>query len=270
MNAKRDKGRIRNWKPDRLPDLAGRNYLITGGNSGIGLAMADGLAAAGADVAIWGRNTDRTADAAEHLRRHETRIAGLTCDVSDEDAVGETFSATLDALGRIDACFANAGVAGIAPSSAEMDTDEWRRVISANLDGSFFTLRAAAAHLVERGAGGSLVATSSRRAAVGQPRAPHYSASKGGVVGMTLPIARDLVAVGVRVNTIAPGLIDTPIYGTGEGSEKFKAHLGQSVLFPKRLGHAAELASMVAELFRNDYMNGEVIRVDGGIRMPPK
>ena len=87
---------------------------------------------------------------------------------------------------------------------------------------------------------------------------------------MTLPIARDLSAVGIRVNTIAPGLIDTPIYGEGEDSEKFKAHLGQSVLFPKRLGYAEELAFMVTELITNPYMNGEVIRVDGGIRMPPK
>ena len=87
---------------------------------------------------------------------------------------------------------------------------------------------------------------------------------------MTLPVARDLAAIGVRVNTIAPGLVDTPIYGEGEGSEKFKAHLGQSVLFPKRLGVGDELASMVIELFQNDYMNGETIRVDGGIRMPPK
>ena len=97
-----------------------------------------------------------------------------------------------------------------------------------------------------------------------------YSASKGGVVGMTLPIARDLSAVGVRVNTVAPGLIDTPIYGEGEDSDKFKAHLGQSVLFPKRLGSADELAYMVIELITNPYMNAEVIRVDGGIRMPPK
>jgi NAD(P)-dependent dehydrogenase (short-subunit alcohol dehydrogenase family) len=97
-----------------------------------------------------------------------------------------------------------------------------------------------------------------------------YSASKGGVVGMTLPIARDLSAVGIRVNTVAPGLIDTPIYGEGEQSDAFKAHLGQSVLFPKRLGSSDELAYMVIECITNSYMNGETIRVDGGIRMPPK
>ena len=90
-----------------------------------------------------------------------------------------------------------------------------------------------------------------------------------GVVGMTLPIARDLSALGIRVNTVAPGLFDTPIYGEGEGSEAFKAKLGQSVLFPKRLGHADELASMVMELLTNDDNNGEVVRADGGVRLPP-
>ncbi len=89
-------------------------------------------------------------------------------------------------------------------------------------------------------------------------------------MGLTLPVARDLSASGIRVNTVAPGLIDTPIYGEGEASEAFKAKLGQSVLFPKRLGVADELASMVVELLTNSYMNAEVIRVDGGIRMPPK
>jgi NAD(P)-dependent dehydrogenase (short-subunit alcohol dehydrogenase family) len=97
-----------------------------------------------------------------------------------------------------------------------------------------------------------------------------YSSSKGGVVGLTLPVARDLAAVGIRVNTVAPGLIDTPIYGEGEHAEAFKAKLGQSVLFPHRLGKPEELASMVIELITNSYMNAEVIRVDGGIRMPPK
>ncbi|MYE65076.1 MAG: SDR family oxidoreductase, partial [Acidimicrobiaceae bacterium] len=104
----------------------------------------------------------------------------------------------------------------------------------------------------------------------GQTGQNAYSASKGGVVGMTLPIARDLVPIGVRVNTIAPGLINTPIYGTGEEAEQFKARLAEGVLFPKRLGTADELASMVMELLTNDYINGETVRVDAGIRLPPK
>jgi NAD(P)-dependent dehydrogenase (short-subunit alcohol dehydrogenase family) len=104
----------------------------------------------------------------------------------------------------------------------------------------------------------------------GQIGQASYSASKGGVVGMTLPIARDLSAIGVRVNCIAPGLIDTPIYGTGEASEAFKDNLKKGVLFPKRLGTADEFASLAVELVTNSYMNGETVRIDGGIRMQPK
>ncbi len=104
----------------------------------------------------------------------------------------------------------------------------------------------------------------------GQNGQAAYSSSKGGVVGMTLPVARDLAAVGIRVNTVAPGLINTPIYGEGEGSEQFKEKLQTGVLFPNRLGYSTELASMVVECVTNSYMNAETIRVDGGIRMPPK
>ena len=117
---------------------------------------------------------------------------------------------------------------------------------------------------------GAIVNLASVAAFDGQIGQASYSASKGGVVGMTLPVARDLSASGIRLNTVAPGLIDTPIYGEGPDSEAFKAKLGESVLFPKRLGVPDELASMVVECVTNSYMNAEVIRVDGGIRMPPK
>jgi NAD(P)-dependent dehydrogenase (short-subunit alcohol dehydrogenase family) len=117
---------------------------------------------------------------------------------------------------------------------------------------------------------GAIVNLASVAAFDGQIGQASYSASKGGVVGMTLPVARDLAASGIRLNTIAPGLIDTPIYGAGEDAEAFKARLGESVLFPKRLGTPDELASMVIECLTNSYMNGETVRVDGGIRMPPK
>jgi len=117
---------------------------------------------------------------------------------------------------------------------------------------------------------GAIVNIASVAAFDGQIGQASYSASKGGVVGMTLPIARDLAAVGVRVNTVAPGLIDTPIYGQGDASEAFKTNLQKGVLFPQRLGAPEELASMVVECIVNSYMNAETIRVDGGIRMPPK
>jgi NAD(P)-dependent dehydrogenase (short-subunit alcohol dehydrogenase family) len=149
-------------------------------------------------------------------------------------------------------------------------------VIRINLLGSFNMLRQSAAAMAKTepidadGSRGAIVNMASAAAFDGQIGQAAYSASKGGIVGMTLPIARDLSAVGIRVNTIAPGLIDTPIYGTGDAAEAFKAKLGESVLFPKRLGTGEELAFMVVDLITNPYMNGETIRVDGGIRMPPK
>jgi NAD(P)-dependent dehydrogenase (short-subunit alcohol dehydrogenase family) len=157
-----------------------------------------------------------------------------------------------------------------------MPQESFAFVVGVNLLGTFNMLRQAAAAMArtepldQDGARGSIVNMASVAAFDGQVGQAPYAASKGGIVGMTLPIARDLSAVGVRVNTIAPGLIDTPIYGTGERAEQFKAHLGESVLFPKRLGTAEELAYTVIECLTNPYLNGETIRVDGGIRLPPK
>ena len=154
--------------------------------------------------------------------------------------------------------------------------DKFSFVIKVNLIGTFNMLSRAAAEMSKNepldddGGRGAIVNLASAAAFDGQIGQCAYSASKAGVVGMALPIARDLAAVGVRVNTVAPGLIDTPIYGEGPESEAFKAHLGKSVLFPKRLGSAEELAFAVMDCITNPYMNAEVIRLDGGIRMPPK
>ncbi|HNI69947.1 MAG TPA: SDR family oxidoreductase, partial [Marmoricola sp.] len=155
------------------------------------------------------------------------------------------------------------------------DINAFRKVIDINLIGTFDAVRLAATAMSrnepnENGERGAICNMASVAAFDGQIGQASYSASKGGVVGMTLPVARDLSSAGIRLNTIAPGLIDTPIYGEGEASEAFKANLGQNVLFPKRLGLPDELASMVVEVITNSYMNAETIRVDGGIRMPPK
>ena len=136
-------------------DLSGKAALVTGGNSGIGLAMADALAAAGAGVAVWGRDPDKTAAAGERLAAHGGPVAARVCDVADEAEVEAAFADALDRLGRIDACFANAGVSGRGASFLDMTAAEWRRVLAVNLDGAFFTLRAAARHMVARGGGGS-------------------------------------------------------------------------------------------------------------------
>jgi NAD(P)-dependent dehydrogenase (short-subunit alcohol dehydrogenase family) len=153
--------------------------------------------------------------------------------------------------------------------------DYFTKVIAINLIGTFNCIRLAATAMSltepmadnERGA---IVNTASLAAFEGQIGQAAYSASKGGVVSMTLPIARDLSVVGIRVNTIAPGLIDTPIYGTGERSEAFKASLRKDVVFPDRLGTADEFASLALELLTNSYMNGETIRIDGAARLQPK
>lgn len=160
-------------------------------------------------------------------------------------------------------------------SSRRRKLDAYKKVIAVNLVGTFDCIRLAATAMsrnepMDSGERGAIVSMASVAAFDGQIGQAAYSSSKGGVVGMTLPVARDLAAAGVRVNTIAPGLIDTPIYGEGESSEAFKAKLGESVLFPHRLGSADELASMVVELVTNSYMNAEIVRVDGGIRMPPR
>jgi NAD(P)-dependent dehydrogenase (short-subunit alcohol dehydrogenase family) len=255
-------------------ELEGASVLVTGGASGIGEASARRLALLGAKPVIADLNEEKGKAVAAELKGEFAKT-----DVSDTDQV----QAAVDAALRLGPLRALVNAAGIGNANRTVDRegqpfplDQFEFVIRVNLIGSFNCLRLAAAAMSKLepldadGQRGAIVNIASVAAFDGQIGQAAYSASKGGVVGMTLPIARDLSAIGIRVNTIAPGLIDTPIYGKGEGSEKFKANLGQNVLFPKRLGVASELASMVAECITNDYMNGETLRVDGGIRMPPK
>ena len=255
-------------------DISGVSIVVTGGASGIGEASAWALAERGARIAIADLNQERGEEIASKLDGVFVRT-----DVTNAEQV----QAAIDAAVGLAPLRGLVNAAGVGHARRTVDREgnafplaDFERVVSINLIGSFNCLRLAAAAMAgsnpigDEGQRGAIVNLASVAAFDGQTGQAAYSASKGGVVGMTLPIARDLAAVGVRVNTIAPGLIDTPIYGEGEGSEKFKAHLGQSVLFPKRLGLASELASMVVELITNDYMNAEVIRVDGGIRLPPK
>lgn len=254
--------------------LEGTSAVVTGGASGIGEAVARQLAAAGAHVVVADLNEESGQQVA-------TDIGGLfvRCDVTQaEDAQLAVDAASEMGPLRVLVNSAGVGFAGrtVDRNTEPMDLSTFATVININLIGSFNMLRLAAAAMAktepvdEDGSRGVIVNMASVAAFDGQIGQAAYSASKGGVVGMTLPIARDLSAVGIRVNTIAPGLIDTPIYGEGDASEAFKAKLGESVLFPKRLGIGEELAFMVMDVITNPYMNGETIRVDGGIRLPPK
>lgn len=255
-------------------DLTGSSAVVTGGASGIGEASARQLTQAGSRVVI--ADLDETKGSAV-----ASELGGLfaRCDVASvEDARAAVGAAS--EMGPLRALVNSAGIGSagrtVDRDNQPMDLDEFARVVRINLIGSFNMLSNAAAAMASTdpldadGARGAVVNMASAAAFDGQIGQAAYSASKGGVVGMTLPIARDLSAVGVRVNTIAPGLIDTPIYGEGEASEAFKAHLGESVPFPKRLGTAEELAFTVMECITNRYLNAETIRLDGGIRMPPK
>jgi NAD(P)-dependent dehydrogenase (short-subunit alcohol dehydrogenase family) len=204
-----------------MTDLSGRVVLVTGGNSGIGLGMAMGVAEAGADVAIWGTNPDKNAAAAERLAATGRRVHTERCDVSDEAAVERSFAATVEALGKVDSVFANAGTGGATPGVWELSTEEWRRVLGVNLDGTFFTMRAAARHLVERGEGGSLVLVASTSTIHGAPNQPHYAASKTALLGLTRSMAVSLARHRVRVNAISPGWTDTDMLAGGKANEKF-------------------------------------------------
>jgi NAD(P)-dependent dehydrogenase (short-subunit alcohol dehydrogenase family) len=149
-------------------------------------------------------------------------------------------------------------------------------VLDINLIGTFNLMRIGAAAIAKTdpvdsdGQRGVVINTASVAGIEGQTGQLAYSASKGGIIGMTVPASRDLAVIGVRVNTICPGIIDTPIYGSGPSSEEWKAKLAAPVVFPKRMGTAAEFATLVRSLIGNDYMNADVIRFDGGIRFQPK
>lgn len=257
-------------------DITGASAIVTGGASGIGAACAKALAAKGAKVVIADLNEEKGQALAEELGGAFVKV-----DVtSTEDVVAAVDKA--EELGPVRVLVNSAGIGwaqrtigkdGTYESAA--DIDAFKKVVAINLIGTFDCIRIAATAMsrtepLENGERGAIVNMASVAAFDGQIGQASYSASKGGVVGMTLPIARDLSAVGIRVNTVAPGLIDTPIYGEGEASEAFKANLEKGVLFPKRLGAPEELASMVVEAVTNSYLNAETIRVDGGIRMQPK
>jgi NAD(P)-dependent dehydrogenase (short-subunit alcohol dehydrogenase family) len=257
-------------------DINGASAIVTGGASGIGAAVARQLAQRGAKVVIADLQEDKGNALAKEIDGAFAKV-----DVTNTDDIVNAVEMA-KSMGPLRVLVNSAGIGwaqrtvgkdGSYESAANLDA--FKRVVSINLIGTFDCIRLAGTAMsttepLESGERGAIVNLASVAAFDGQIGQASYSASKGGVVGMTLPIARDLSAIGVRVNTVAPGLIDTPIYGEGEASDAFKSNLEKGVLFPKRLGAPDELASMVVECVTNSYMNAETIRVDGGIRMQPK
>ncbi|MGC5016225.1 SDR family NAD(P)-dependent oxidoreductase [Streptosporangium sp. DT93] len=256
-------------------DLNGAAAIISGGASGLGEATARDLAAHGATVVIADLNEERGKSLADELGG-----VFVKTDVSDEGQVQAAVDAAVAVGSPLRVVVNSAGIGWasrtVGRDGSPHDLASYRKVIEVNLIGTFNLMRIGAAAIAKTepidadGQRGVVINTASVAALEGQTGQVAYSASKGGIVGMTVPAARDLAAIGVRVNTICPGIIDTPIYGSSPESEGFKAKLVAPVAFPKRLGLASEFAHLVRALIENDYMNAETIRFDGGIRFQPK
>ncbi len=251
-------------------DLTGKVALVTGGNGGIGLGMARALAEAGAEVAIWGTSAAKNAAAREALSRSGRRVLALQCDVGEEAAVEAAFAETLRVLGRVDGCFANAGTYGGGRTAfAAMPAAEWRRVMRVNLDGAFFTLRAAARHMVERAgkgdAGGALVGTASLAAIEGAPRNQHYAATKGALIAMIRGLAVELARHGIRANAILPGWIATEMTAGAIADAKFAAAVLPRIPM-RRWGSGADFGGIAVYLMSDAsaYHTGDSFLIDGG------
>lgn len=258
-------------------ELAGISAIVTGGASGLGGATASALAAGGAKVAIWDLQEDKG-------ETHAKEIGGIFCkvDVASEESVAAALKETVAAHGSPSILVNCAGIAtGEKTVGHNRETGEARphrlenfqKVINVNLIGTFNCIRLVATEMEKNdpkkdGERGVIINTASVAAFDGQIGQAAYSASKSGVVGMTLPIARDLMSIGIRVNTIAPGIFWTPMMAGMD--QKVQDALAAMVPFPKRLGTPEEYASLALEICRNVMMNGETIRLDGAIRMQPR
>ena len=255
-------------------NIRDKTFLVTGGSSGLGAACVRRLVAAGGQVVIADLNEEAGVALAA-----EDRAATLfsKTDVTDSDSVQRAINEALDSFGGLHGVVNCAGIGTpakvISGSRGPHDLELFHKVIQVNLVGTFNVIRLAAQVMSQKEAGGSgergvIINTASVAAFDGQIGQAAYSASKGGIVGMTLPIARELAEHGIRVMTIAPGIFDTPMLAGLP--EKARLSLGQQVPFPSRLGQPAEFAALVQHIIENEMLNGEVIRLDGAIRMAPR
>ncbi len=248
-----------------LFDLAGHVALVTGGNSGIGLGMARGLARSGADVCIWGTNAERTACAVAELAEFGTRVHGVRCNVGDEEAVGAAFAETVDHFGCVDSCFANAGRHDTDSAFVDTSLDDFRAVTSVNLDGAFLTLREAAKHMVERGEGGVLVGTSSVSSLHGTPRGQAYAASKAGLSAMIRSCAIELARYGINAHSLVVGWTETPLISQELDQPAFATNVLKRMP-QRRWGSPDDFERLAAYLAggAGGFQTGDEIVIDGG------
>ena len=254
--------------PGKLFDLSGKTALITGGNSGIGLGFAEGVAKHGANVCIWGTNSEKNAAAVDALKAHGTQVHAIACDVSDEVRVEQAFAETLERFGRVDACFANAGVGGGAPF-VELTHEQWHRVMRVNLDGLFYTLRCAARHMKERAErgdrGGRLIGTASLGALMGMSRGEAYAGSKGAVISIMQALAVEFARYGVTANSVLPGHIATAMTANNYANEKFANAILPRIPL-RRWGDKSDFEGIAVYLMSDAsaYHTGDSFLIDGG------
>ena len=249
-------------------DLTGKVGLITGGNGGIGLGMAEGLAAAGAKVAIWGQNPEKNAKAEATLKAYGVDVLVQAVDVNDEAAVVAGVAEVLKTFGRLDFCAANAGVGGGAPFE-EMTTEKWRRVTTVNLDAVFWTFREAAKHMIARARagdpGGSLLVTSSTSAIHGAPRNQAYAATKGAVLAMVRGLAVEYARHGIRANSVLPGWIRSDMTAAAQKWDKFNDQVISRVPM-RRWGDPEDFSGLAVYLASDasKFHTGDAFVIDGG------
>jgi NAD(P)-dependent dehydrogenase (short-subunit alcohol dehydrogenase family) len=249
-----------------LFDLTGHVALITGGNGGIGLGWAKALADHGAKVAIWGTHLHKNAAAEAEIGSRGGTVMAQLCDVGDHDAVREAMATVVATFGRLDSCFVNAGVGGMAPSFVEMSEDEWRRVMRVNLDGAFFTAQEAVKQMVgQQPQGGSLVFTTSGSAWYGQQRGQHYGGSKGALIAMMKGIAVEHARHGIRSNAVLPGWVESEMTAPAFGWDTFVEKVMPRIPM-RRWGTPDDLAGIGVYLASraSSWHTGDVITLDGG------
>jgi len=252
-------------------ELAGKVAIVTGGASGLGRATTEMLVERGVKVVIFDRDDDQALTVADALGGN---CSYAKVDVTDEEAIKIGIQHAVDTFGALHICINCAGI-GMASKTVGRngphDLELFKTVIGINLIGTFNVLRLCAEQMAtnealnDDGEKGVIINTASVAAFDGQVGQVAYSASKGGIVGMTLPVARDLAPLGIRINVIAPGIFNTPLMNASP--DKVKQPLIDATQFPKRLGHPSEYAQLVCNMVENSFLNGEVIRLDGGIRM---
>jgi len=250
-------------------DLTGKVALVTGGNGGIGFGMVEAMAQAGADIVIWGTNAAKNAQAVEKLNPTGVRVLAQAVNVADETEVAAGMVEAVSKMGRIDTVIANAGIAGSASSFEDFPTETYRRVLSVNLDGVFFTFREACKHIVERSGrgdkGGSLVAISSLSAISGAARNEAYASTKGAIVTMTKALAVEYARHGVRANAILPGWIATDITAGAQGDDRFNDKVIGRVPM-RRWGEPADFGGVAVYLASDAsrFHTGDSFIIDGG------